>query len=249
MAQKIPQPLQGNNNGYDGWLRYAPLPDSEFLQEYSRCLSCISGDAGPVEIRELSIALESILGAKPAIAPESTQGVRFKKDDALPSEGYRISASSGVVEIRGNGAGLLYGTYALIRHLQLRKALANLSLESSPYYAIRMLNHWDDPKFDHTLGPYNVTRGFAGNSIFNWQDLSAEDPRYIDYARLLASSGINATCINNVNADPDLLETSYLPEIASLADRLRPYGIKLYLADRSTATELIQSTQAHVAQP
>ena len=47
-----------------------------------------------------------------------------------------------------------------------------------------MWNLWDN--VDGT-----IERGYAGLSIFNWTTLPKLQPRYVDYARLLASVGIN----------------------------------------------------------
>ena len=54
--------------------------------------------------------------------------------------------------------------------------------------------------------------------------------RYVDYARVNASLGINGTVLNNVNADPRVLSDQFLQKIAALADVFRPYGIKVYLS-------------------
>jgi alpha-glucuronidase len=43
-----------------------------------------------------------------------------------------------------------------------------------------------------------------------------------EYARLLASVGINGCNVNNVNADLDLLTTEHIKELARIADVFRP---------------------------
>ncbi|MGB3618469.1 MAG: hypothetical protein WBA12_10130, partial [Catalinimonas sp.] len=87
----------------------------------------------------------------------------------------------------------------------------------------RMLNHWDN--LDGS-----IERGYAGRSIWNWQALPQIEPRYVDYARFLASIGINGTVINNVNASSEMLRTEYIDKYKSLADLFRRYGIKLYVS-------------------
>jgi len=47
------------------------------------------------------------------------------------------------------------------------------------------------------------------------------------FARLLASVGINGCTINNVNADPRILDDSFIPQLARLADIFRPWGVQL----------------------
>ncbi len=54
--------------------------------------------------------------------------------------------------------------------------------------------------------------------------------RVNEYARLLASIGINGMSINNVNANPLVLSPELVPQIARVADVLRPWGIRLALA-------------------
>jgi len=55
--------------------------------------------------------------------------------------------------------------------------------------------------------------------------------RLRDYARLLASTGLNAIVINNVNVHhyETLLIEDYLPDVAKVADVFRRYGITVYL--------------------
>ena len=48
-----------------------------------------------------------------------------------------------------------------------------------------------------------------------------------EYARLLASVGINGCTINNVNADPRILDDNFIPQLARIADAFRPWGVKL----------------------
>jgi alpha-glucuronidase len=83
------------------------------------------------------------------------------------------------------------------------------------------VNHWD--RLDGT-----IERGYGGNSIFWEHDHVRHDlTRVADYARLLASLGINACSINNVNADPRILTPEYAPEIARIADAMRPWGVRI----------------------
>ena len=50
------------------------------------------------------------------------------------------------------------------------------------------------------------------------------------YARACASVGINGSVLNNVNAKPEALATESLQKTKSIADQLRPYGIRVYLS-------------------
>ena len=54
--------------------------------------------------------------------------------------------------------------------------------------------------------------------------------RVSDYGRLLASIGINACSINNVNADPAILSADMLPQIARIAAAFRPWGVRVAIS-------------------
>lgn len=101
------------------------------------------------------------------------------------------------------------------------KAEAGIGQDSP--YALRLLNHWDNP--DGT-----IERGYAGRSIFWRPDGMADTARVREYARANASIGINGTVLNNVNAKPAMLSTAKLRETKRMADVLRPYGIRVYLS-------------------
>ena len=70
-----------------------------------------------------------------------------------------------------------------------------------------------------------------GKSIF-WENghVVKDLSRVRDYARLMASVGINGCSINNVNADARVITPAYLPEVARIADAFRPWGVRLYLS-------------------
>ncbi len=51
-----------------------------------------------------------------------------------------------------------------------------------------------------------------------------------DYARLLASVGINGCSINNVNADARVVTADYLREVARIAEAFRPWGVRVYIS-------------------
>ena len=149
-------------------------------------------------------------------------GCRIKTNPAL-GEGYQIlRESDGSYTVSGGRTGVLYGAYALIR-LVLSGASLPEFLSSSPKYALRMINCWDN-------ADGSVERGYSGRSLFfEGGRLEYDPPRMRELARLLASVGLNVLCINNVNVhEPaqQLLE-DYLPEAAALADLFRPFGIRL----------------------
>ena len=140
---------------------------------------------------------------------------------AVSDEAYNITVADGRITISApSSAGVLYGAYALLR----QQATGNVHNESSaPVNEVRILNHWDNP--DGT-----VERGFSGRSIF-WNNKNPKfDTLMKEYGRANASIGINATVLNNVNAKPLMLSKEKIAETKHIADILRPYNIKVYLA-------------------
>lgn len=100
---------------------------------------------------------------------------------------------------------------------------ASIPLEGEPAYAYRILDHWDN--LDDT-----VERGYAGPSIWGWTQNELPANRISQYGLLNAKLGINGIVLNNVNASPLILDAWHLSRVASIADILRQYGIRVYLA-------------------
>ncbi len=153
--------------------------------------------------------------------------VILKRQKGLPKDGYTIKSQGGKTVISAaNDVGLLYGAYHLLRLQQISEngvyfdqSMDHLDITEKPFYDLRILNHWDNPNG-------TVERGFAGKSIF----LNPTPERMKMYARANASVGINGTVLNNVNAKPEALSTESLQKAKSIADQLRPYGIRVYLS-------------------
>ena len=146
--------------------------------------------------------------------------VTLKRQKGMVRDGYTIkSQGEKTVISASNDAGLLYGAYHLLRLQQTGNSCSNLDIKEQPFYDLRILNHWDNPNG-------TVERGFAGKSIF----LNPDPQRMQMYGRANASVGINGTVLNNVNAKPEALSTEHLQKAKSIADQLRPYGIRVYLS-------------------
>ena len=140
-------------------------------------------------------------------------------------DGFCLFREKSGYRIAGGPAGLLYGAWRLIFSLTACEELPD-RLESAPRYALRMINCWDNP--DGT-----VERGYSGSSLFfrgGKLDYNPERIRVI--ARLMASVGLNVLCINNVNVHfpGQLLLEDDLPDLARLAEIIRPFGIRLMVA-------------------
>nr|WP_066723369.1 alpha-glucuronidase family glycosyl hydrolase [Sphingomonas pituitosa] len=237
--------------GYDLWLRYQPL-EAATVRRVAPRLRYVVAEAGRPTVRaaleELDRGLAGLIGSAPAHARTvqgeggvvlATAGAPLLKGLDLPlaplgREGFLIRSvtigGTRVTLIAANSdVGLLYGSFRLLKLVQLRESLDALDVRDAPKLQLRALDHWDN------LDRY-VERGYAGQSLWDWQKLPGyKDPRYTDYARANASIGINAVVPNNVNANADILTAPYLQKVKALAEVFRPYGIRIYLTARFSA--------------
>lgn len=239
-------------DGYNLWLRYAPL-EPVLAADYATQLGEVVAPDQTPTLRaardELVRGLTGLLGTAPRIQNESSAGrvlalgtpqssaliAPFREEvESLGQEGYllkrtRRDGRDMLLVASRSDIGVLYGTFHLLRLLQTGASLDHLELRDSPRVRLRVLDHWDN------LDGY-VERGYAGRSLWEWQTLPEwRDPRYTDCARANASLGINGTVLNNVNANAQSLAPQYLDKAAALADVFRPYGIRVYLSARFSA--------------
>ena len=163
------------------------------------------------------------------------ESVTLKLDTSLPDgDGFSIEIKGGNTTITAyQESGLLYGAYTLLRQ-QAINPVANYKVHSDPAFALRLLNHWDNPDG-------SIERGYAGKSIFEWFNL--DEQLIKEYARANASIGINGSVLNNVNASPKMLTTEYLKEVKKIADILRPYNIKVYLSINFASPMALKETK------
>jgi alpha-glucuronidase len=237
------------NDGYGLWLNYSPV--SESLQKtYQKMITgiMVCGESPTIKIAkdELQKGLPVLLGVPvPWISGNVKENLVIAgklgssaelKNSTLSNdlkdagnEGYLIKSlkfkNKDLIVITANSdIGVLYGTYQFLRLVQTGGDLTNLSVVSSPKIKVRILNHWDNLNG-------SIERGYAGQSLWNWNDLPDKiDRRYKDYARANASIGINSTVLNNVNANPAMLTPEYLRKVAVLANIFKPYGLKVFLS-------------------
>jgi alpha-glucuronidase len=237
-------------DGYDLWLRYRPLEASAQTRYRPLATGIVSEGASPslnAAKAELTRGLSGLLG-KPVVAGAVTGGAVVIGTPAssplvaglklplngLGQEGYLIRSASlaghpVTVIAAGSDIGVLYGSFAFLRLIQTRQPVSHLDIASAPRLKLRLLNHWDN--LDGT-----IERGYAGHSIFDWHKMpDYMDPRLAVMARADASVGINGISLNNVSADPWILSSLYIDKIAALADVLRPYGIRIYVAAKFSA--------------
>jgi alpha-glucuronidase len=237
------------DDGYNLWLKYPEVNDSERLKEYRQIISSIivSSESRTYRIiqEELKNSLHGLFGIDIPFTqsmkdgslvigtPRNSDIIRKLNIDELVgklgNEGYLIKSTnldgkSSLVITANTDIGLLYGTFHLLQLIQMHQSIKNLDIISKPKIQFRLLDHWDN--LDGS-----IERGYAGKSLWKWNELpEIIDHRYYDYARANASIGINGTVLNNVNANPNILTHTYLKKIAKLADIFRPYGIRVFLS-------------------
>jgi alpha-glucuronidase len=242
-------------DGYQLWLRYAPVTNKERLAEYrtsiTQIITAVSSSTLPAAQEEAVLGLESLLETDIPLAthvtrdgtliigtPESSPTIaalHLKESlEQIGDEGFVIirilvEGRDCIVITANTDIGTLYGLFHFLRHLQTHKTLRDLHIISTPKIKHRMLFHWDN--LDGT-----IERGYAGFSLWDWHKLPDYiSPRYKDYARANASIGINGAVLTNTNAKSLSLTRPYLMKAAALADVFRPYGIRVFLSARFTA--------------
>ncbi len=180
-----------------------------------------------IAIDECTKGLKRLFGAE-IFQNESDYSINLSINRNLPNEAYQLTHEKNRFNIEGGDQnGLLYGVFTLLLRLGAGEDFDQISVSSTPAVPYRIINHWDN--LDGS-----VERGYAGKSIFfKDYDLNYDAERIRDYARLLASIGINGLAINNVNVTHQsarLITAEMLPKVAALADLFRPYGIRLILS-------------------
>jgi alpha-glucuronidase len=219
--------------GRDAWLRYplrdlSPLPavlatfgDSPVIDSArAEMLRGVRGMSGKTLRVETGVPRENAI----VLGTLSDLPAAFPLPANLPADAYllktvRVKGIEYTIVTAANDRGVLYGAFALLRKLALGQPVTNLDEQQSPYAPVRWVNQWD--RLDGS-----IERGYGGRSIF-WDDqhVRADLGRVREYGRLLASLGINGCAINNVNADKRILSPDFMPQLASIADALRPWGV------------------------
>jgi alpha-glucuronidase len=150
---------------------------------------------------------------------------RLKSASVIAADGFWLRRDGEAIVVEGGDArGALYGAFCLLRLIAQEKPLTTLDVSEAPSAPVRWTNEWDNPNG-------TIERGYGGRSIFFDGGAVREDlARVTGYARLLASVGINGVTINNVNADPKLLNAENLRGVARIADLFRAYGVRVSMA-------------------
>jgi alpha-glucuronidase len=220
------------------WLKYPGSLDRGIMPVHVRALG-----QSPLELSAVEELIRSNLGftARPNESPnlgEVVLGTSPEVRESFPqlhvpaglsSDGYwlthlTVDGRSVVIVDGGDDRGVLYGALALIRRLRQGELIYPLDLVEQPAMPIRWVDEWDN-------ADGSIERGYAGRSIFFEGGKVRQDLAPVaEYARLLASVGINGCNLNNVNNAAAFLEPEMLQGIARAASTMRPWGVRLGLS-------------------
>jgi len=232
----------------DAWLRYALLPsavrakyeslpanlvvlgDSAVLRSaQSEMIRGVKGMAGKNLIGESVTDGKGVPGRAiilGTVAEIHVAAPELAPSRPLGSDGFwlvtaRVRGFDCLIVTSPSDRGVLYGVFAFLSKVANGENISPLKEMQNPYAAIRWVDQWDNLNG-------TIERGYAGPSIFFENGHVRIDlTRAGEYARLLASIGITGCAVNNVNADPKIVDDSFLPELARIADAFRPWGVQL----------------------
>jgi alpha-glucuronidase len=232
-----------------GWLRYSNHSDRMIIPLQMSALG--SGALEQSAIAELKRSVADVAQgrlsarSKDAFAGKTVVGTveEVRKaypnvpvpTDLAPDEYWVYSKESGrpadrvLIVAGGDERGALYGAFALLRlpaTTEIGKVpdLSQHPLRSRPAMAIRWTNEWDNANG-------TVERGYGGPSIFFEDGHVREDLAPVsEYARMLASIGIDGCNVNNVNGAAPFLTPEWLKGLARIADTMRPWGVRIAIS-------------------
>lgn len=245
-AQDVDSSARRNETGLSGWLRYAQRPEHERYGLPSSIITLDTRRDSPVETagRELRCGLGQIHGLQ---LTGNEDGEKACEDGAhvvigtvaqymercgpctppelLQEDGFWLSSDSrGHVKILGqNERAVLYGAYHYLSAVASGHSM-EIEIVDNPTQNVRWVNQWDNMDG-------SIERGYGGRSIF-FADGNVKDDldRVSEYGRLLASVRFNGLIINNVNANETTISNDHIEGLGRIADRLRPYGIRMGLS-------------------
>ncbi|HEX4007894.1 MAG TPA: alpha-glucuronidase family glycosyl hydrolase [Acidobacteriaceae bacterium] len=236
-------------DGSQAWLRYAPPSRAGIPPTYQAMPAAVvnldSSIVSSSARNELIRGVRDLLGrtlrieASANLADENAWVLGTTQELHADFPGYRAPAlrpegfSISVLTVRGrtfwviagaDARGVLYGTFHVLSGIARGVSFTSLEGTESPAAPIRWVDQWDNLNG-------TIERGYAGRSIF-FDDghVRGDLTRAGDYARLLASIGINGCTINNVNADPRILQPEIIEAVARIADAFRPWGVRLAIS-------------------
>jgi alpha-glucuronidase len=245
-------------DGSAAWLRYTPIPTAsqyDFLPD--RIMVQVDTPADRAAAQELQRGLTSMLGRAFNVVPYDfsykVPAIRLNRGPKPQETGPEINAGARgaaritsdwfVIARSSHQAGSLllqtmtsqaelYAAFHLLEEVASEQPIRDFEFQKASV-PIRWVDEWDNLNG-------TIERGYAGPPIFFENGHVRQDlTRAGEYARLLASVGINGCNVNNVNADLDLLTTEHIKEFARIADVFRPWGVKLAVSIDLTSPQTL----------
>ena len=245
------------DNGANAWLRYArlqpsmaagykSLPDEVIVLGNSPVLmsaqnELIRGIGGMLGKRVRVVRTRKVKRGALILGTVSQLSgffLNFIHPSDLGTDGFwiartRFGATDSIVVGGSSERGVLYGVFALLRKIAEGESFESIEDVQRAFVSLRWVNQWDNLNG-------TIERGYGGRSIFfDNGAVRADLSRVSEYGRLLASVGINACAINNVNADPRVVTDDFLPQLARIAGAFRPWGVRLALSVNLGSPQLI----------
>ncbi|KAK8201870.1 hypothetical protein M8818_005394 [Zalaria obscura] len=233
--------LVAADNGLSAWVRYAPLANSHHFHYAipSKIVALNTTETSPVYTagQELQDGLQGIFGKQVTVehakCPAASSVVigtvdeytkvygKLQNSPELVEDGFWLSTKGSEVQILGqNERAALYGAFEYLSMLA-QGNFSQVAYASNPSAPIRWINQWDNMDG-------SIERGYGGQSIFFSNGTIVQNlTRATEYARLLASVGINGIIVNNVNANSSLLNETNIIGLGRIADAMRPYGVRI----------------------
>lgn len=233
---------------YDAWLNYNNCVSLDTASQYKELFKHIVVKNNHEVVNSAVLELKRFVNDAYGFIPEAVskeggmsyillaaveelktqEDIKVSEDFTSGSFTIKLAENNKVLKIIGKDeSGILYGVFHLIRCICTGKHLKEIETVEIPKNMLRMINHWDNVSGD-------IERGYSGQSFFYKNNEIIKDvSRIKDYARLLASVGVNGVVINNVNVhkiETKFITDEYLPHIARFADVFRAYGIKTFLS-------------------
>jgi alpha-glucuronidase len=232
--------------GSDAWLRYARL-DSEAAKPYqslpATTVALGDSDVMTTAQKELVRGVRGMLGRTLRIGSTPTEAAivmgtleqlekvapEFALKETLGGDGFWLTSGQVhgfkcVIITGATDRGVLYGVFAFLSRIAQHGSVSDLNEVEQPSAPVRWAGQWDN--LDGT-----IERGYGGGSIFFENGSVRPDlTRASEYARLLASIGINGCNVNNVNANLHILDADFIPQLARIAQAFRPWGVQLGVA-------------------
>lgn len=182
-------------------------------------------------LQELCTGIREMLSTELSVKGNEDEAALCIVKDMVPSGEipgtYHIKVSGRkLILSAGEETGVLYGVFYILRMIATEQTLQGVDVTQIPSQPLRMYNHWDNMDG-------SIERGYSGNSFFFRDNEFINGERTRDYARFLASIGINGVVINNVNvkdAATYLITERYFEKVWELSELFAEYGVKMYLS-------------------